>query len=49
MYGAVRRFGIMQKMPYSKENIHQIADYMYDNQIEQPEWFEEHFNNKKRF
>lgn len=43
MFGAVRRFGVMQKLPYPEETIEQIAEYMYDYEIEQPEWFEEHF------
>lgn len=47
MYGAVRRFGVMPKQPFTKEVIEQIADYIYYNDIEQPEWFDEHFNNKK--
>lgn len=46
MYGAVRRFGIMQKIPYSKENIQKIADYIYDNEIEEPEWFDDHFRQR---
>ncbi|WP_411895618.1 c-type cytochrome [Winogradskyella sp. A2] len=49
MRGAVRRFGVMPKQTFSEETIEQIADYMFDYDIEQPEWFEEHFkNNKKR-
>ena len=48
MYGAVRRFGVMTKLPYPEETIEQIADYMFDNEIEQPEWFEEHFQKKSR-
>ncbi len=44
MFGAVRRFGVMQKLPYPDDVIEQIADYMYDYEIEQPEWFEEHYN-----
>ena len=47
MYGAVRRFGIMPKQVFPEETISQIADYIYDNDIEQPEWFDEHFNSKK--
>lgn len=47
MYGAVKRFGIMQKLPYSENVIEQIADYMFDNDIEQPEWFQEHFNQNR--
>ncbi len=48
MFGAVRRFGVMQKLPYKEEVIEQIADYMYDNEIEQPEWFEEHYKQMRR-
>lgn len=50
MKGAVKRFGVMPKTPFSKETIRQIADYMFDNNIEQPKWFQNHFkkmNNNK--
>ena len=47
MFGAVNRFGVMPKTPYSEETIKQIADYMFDFDIEQPEWFEAHFNQEK--
>ncbi|PNQ75195.1 cytochrome c family protein [Hanstruepera neustonica] len=43
MIGAVKRFGVMPKANYPEATITQIADYIYDNDIEQPEWFEEHF------
>lgn len=46
MYGAVKRFGVMPKTPIPDETIKQIADYIFDNEIDQPEWFEEHFNNR---
>lgn len=46
MFGAVRRFGVMQKLPYPDDVIEQIADYIYDYEIEQPEWFEEHYNQR---
>lgn len=47
MPGAIKRFGIMPKTQYPEETIKQIADYMYDYNIEQPEWFEDHFNKEK--
>lgn len=47
MFGAVKRFGVMPKAPYPEETIKQIADYMFDNEIEQPDWFEDHYNNEK--
>lgn len=42
MPGAVKRFGIMPKTPFPKKTIDLIADYMFDNNIEQPKWFEKH-------
>lgn len=47
MRGAVRRFGVMPKQAYPEETIEKIADYMYDFEIDQPEWFEDHFNEEK--
>ena len=47
MFGAVRRFGLMPKQAYPEETIKQIADYLYDNEIEKPEWFDEHHNKEK--
>ena len=44
MFGAVQRFGLMQKLPYPEKDIEQIAEYMFDNTIEEPEWFQEHYN-----
>ncbi len=43
MRGAVKRFGVMPYLSYPEEEIKQIADYIYDNEIDQPEWFEEHY------
>ncbi len=41
--GAVDRFGVMPYQPYKKEDIDKIAEYLFDYEIEEPEWFEEHF------
>ena len=46
MFGAVKRFGVMPKQYFPEESIEQIADYMYDFDIDQPEWFEDHFNEE---
>jgi len=43
MFGAVKRFGVMQKLPYPDGVIEQIADYVYDNDINKPVWFEAHY------
>ncbi|WP_272023990.1 Tll0287-like domain-containing protein [Olleya namhaensis] len=47
MFGAVKRFGIMPKQAFPEETITHIADYMFDYDIEEPEWFEDHFNEEK--
>jgi len=41
--GAVKRFGIMPYQPFKKEEVEKIAEYLYDYQIEEPEWFKEHW------
>jgi len=43
MRGAVDRFGVMPYLAFPKDNIKEIAEYLYDNDIDQPEWFEEHY------
>jgi len=46
MPGALKRFGIMPFQPYPEETIKLIADYLYDNEIEEPEWFQEHYSRE---
>ncbi|PTM05786.1 MAG: hypothetical protein DA407_12110 [Bacteroidetes bacterium] len=48
MFGAVRRFGVMPKQLFAEDDIKLIADYMFDNDIDQPEWFEEHEKDMKK-
>tara|TARA_R110002049_G_scaffold85844_2_gene218258 strand:- start:1169 stop:1429 length:261 start_codon:yes stop_codon:yes gene_type:complete len=47
MFGAEKRFGVMQKLPYPEEAIEKIAEYIYDYNIEQPAWFKEHYNQMR--
>lgn len=47
MYGAVKRFGVMPKQSFPEETIAKIAEYMFDYEIDQPEWFEKHYNEEK--
>lgn len=42
MPGAVRKFNLMPKQAFSEEDIRLIADYMFDNELNQPEWFKDH-------
>jgi nitrate reductase cytochrome c-type subunit len=46
MPDALDRFGIMPYQPYPEETINLIAEYMYDYEIAQPEWFDEHFQRE---
>lgn len=47
MPGAIRNFGLMPYAPFPEETISQIAEYIYDYDIEQPEWFEDHYNQER--
>ncbi len=47
MRGAVDRFGVMPYLAFPKDNIKEIAEYLYDNDIEKPEWFEEHYQKNQ--
>lgn len=46
MHGAVRKFGIMPYQPYTEEEVKDIASYLYETEIPQPEWYEAHRKNK---
>jgi len=46
MPGAQRKFGKMPYMPYPDDVVAQIADYLYDNEIEKPSWFDAHYKNE---
>lgn len=43
MPGALRKFGIMPLQPFPVDKIKLIADYLYDYEIDQPDWFEAHY------
>ena len=46
MPGAIKRFGVMPNLSFPKEKVALIADYIYDNEIDSPEWFEEHYKRE---
>lgn len=46
MRGAVMQFNVMPKQPFLKDDLIKIADYIYDNELEKPEWFENHFDQE---
>ena len=48
MPGAHKKFGPMPYMPNPDGVITQIADYLYENEIDRPEWFDAHFQEPHR-
>ena len=42
MFGAVKRFNVMPKLDLPTEDLEKIAAYIYDNDVEEPEWMEGH-------
>jgi cytochrome c551/c552 len=48
MFGAIKRFKVMPKMPLPTEDLEKIATYIYDNDVEEPEWMEEHMKEHKK-
>jgi hypothetical protein len=43
LYGAVRKHGLMPKQVFPEGSLNKIAEFMYDYQIEEPEWFKAHW------
>ncbi|MGB5385618.1 MAG: DUF3365 domain-containing protein [Eudoraea sp.] len=42
MPGALKKFGIMPYQSFPEETVLQIAEYLYDNDIDRPDWFQSH-------
>ncbi len=47
MRGAVMQFNVMPKQAFQKEDVTKIAEYIYVNELERPEWFEKQFYNEQ--
>ena len=45
MQGAVKKHGLMPKQAFPKGSIEKIAEFMFDYQIEEPEWFKAHWES----
>lgn len=48
MPGAVDKFKAMPKQAFEEDDLRKIAAYIYDNQIETPVWFEDHFKENHK-
>ncbi|MEQ8908904.1 MAG: DUF3365 domain-containing protein [Vicingaceae bacterium] len=46
MKGAIKKFGLMAAMQFPEAEIEVIANYMYENELPKPEWFDEHHKQK---
>ncbi len=48
MIGAVNKFKAMPKQAFEEADLKKIATYIYENEIETPEWFEGHFQQNHK-
>lgn len=48
MSGAIKKFGLMPKMEFSEEQLRDIATYIYNTELEKPEWFEKHYQEERK-
>lgn len=46
MFGAIQNFNVMPKMPFKKEEMVKIATYVFNNELEKPDWFQNHYNEE---
>ena len=46
MFGAVQQFRVMTNLNFNKEDLEKISEYIYDNEIEKPDWFDAHFKEE---
>lgn len=46
MRGPVRRFGLMPQTAIHRDTIQKIVSYIYDNDLEKPDWFDDHFEEQ---
>ena len=47
MPGARRKFGLMPAQSFSAKQLAQIAAYLYEAEIEKPDWFEKHYQEER--
>jgi len=48
MPGAINQYKAMPKQAFEEDDLKKIATYIYENNIETPEWFEEHFQENHK-
>lgn len=45
LIGAVKKHGLMPKQDFPEGSVAKIASFIFDNQIEEPTWFKEHWES----
>jgi len=46
MPGAVQRFGLMLPTAVNKNDLEKIVRYIYNNELQEPSWFAEHYKSQ---
>lgn len=46
MMGAIKKFGLMEKMEISEADALSVAEHLYDRPFELPGWYLSHYKNK---
>jgi hypothetical protein len=46
MPGAIRRFGVMPKMDFPRKDVRKIAAFLYDQPLDLPQWYIEHYQQQ---
>jgi len=46
MPGAIERFNVMPKQNFDVEEVESIAKYIYNNEMEKPQWFDQHMKEE---
>ncbi len=44
MQGAIKKFGVMERLALQEHEARQIAEYLHDHPFELPEWYVQHYN-----
>ena len=47
MQGAINKFKVMPKLPLPTQDLEKIATYIYDNEVEEPEWMQAHMKEMR--
>lgn len=47
MPGAIQKFGLMPKMDFDSDELKAIATYLYNRPIEEPNWYQNHFQEER--